>query len=353
MTAVGIGAGLNTFTPAFDPAATGSLQVEFTRNPKIFKLLQYIKLIPVNVMAGYYLRMDPLQGNRVVTPQDQIWPIGMDRPKGRTLDADYILYATQRYTESFSLPNEIAAQAKWDVKAFYARVAATLMMVGRTRRAWAKINDTTLYTSGTNLFANTNALVGSAVPWDAATDVGGIQQTIQSAIQKIQLNTASVAQASDICMIINPRTAKKMSASAEMRSFVKANEASLNFLQSMTPTWRTWNIPPNLYGLGNVVVEDASYTSTRKGASTQTSDYIAPDNVVTFAARPDGLIGAEGVPSFAGISCFAYEDMTVEIGDPQGEDAVKNRRTWGGVTDNSGFDLTAPAAMLRLTTCFT
>jgi hypothetical protein len=348
----GLGAGLNTFTPAFDPAATGALQVEFTRSPSLFRINKYVKLTPVSQMAGYYMRVDPKQGTRVVSVNDQIWPIGQDRPSGRALDADFVAYQCQRYTEGFQLGTEVVEQAKFDVLAMHARHAATLLMTGRTRRAWTEISTAGNYTSGENLFANTTALTGGAAPWNSGADNANIQTGITTALQKIQLNSGGVVSPSDVKLVINPNTARTLATQPEIRNYVKNYPAALDFLRG-DQTFALWGLPSSLFGVGELVVEDAVYVSTRKGAGTQTSSYVCPDNVAFFCGRPEGLIGVEGVPSFAGVTCFAYEDMTMEIFSGATEEIAINRRVRGGVTDNSGFDVTAPASCLYLTTCFT
>jgi len=347
-----VGAGMNTFTPAFDPAATGSLQIEFTRNPKTFKLNRYSQLIPVTQLAGYYMRVDPKNAVRIVNEQDGVWPIGQDRPTGDPVDVDLTpQFACKRFTDGFNVPNETADSAKFDVVAMHARIAATKAMTRRTLRSWTTLTTAANYTSGENLFANTTALVGGAKPWNSGADNANIQEGVQAAVQRIQLNTAGVVGPESVVMVCNPNTAKTISQQPEIRNYVKNYPAAMEFLKG-SREFSTWNLPGNLFGLGDVVVEDAVRVTTRRGASTQTTTYVCPDNVVLFLGRPGGLIGVEGVPTFSALSIFAYEDMTIETFGG-GEDQQINRRMRGGVTDNSDPNLTAPASAVYLQTCFT
>lgn len=92
MAEVAPGGGLNTFVPTFS-AATGQIQIEFTRSPNKFALTRYAQLVPVQQMAGYYLRIDEEETARVVATQDQIWPLGEDRPTGINTDFDFVTYS--------------------------------------------------------------------------------------------------------------------------------------------------------------------------------------------------------------------------------------------------------------------
>lgn len=72
MTEVAPGGGLNTFIPTFSPA-TGQIQIEFTRSPNKFAITRYAQLVPVQQMAGFFLRIDEEETARVVQTQDQLW----------------------------------------------------------------------------------------------------------------------------------------------------------------------------------------------------------------------------------------------------------------------------------------
>lgn len=349
-----IGGGMNTFTPTFDPAASGSLQVEYTRNPASFKLNRYTRLVPVEATSGRYLRIDPIQNTRVKDVNDGRWPYGQDRPKGKTYDFSFHDYTTERFTDGFQFPLEPVQQAKWPVMAASARTAAQIAMTRRALRTATLLQNASNYPTG-QAPANTNAIVGAAVPWDSTNSATkGIQKTIRAVARAFARQTGGVIRLSDIVMVMGPGTADRMASSVEIEKYVINYEKTIQFLQ-YRGDFDQYGLPPNLFGLGDVVVEDTVRTSTERGAATQTTDFMWGDGKVVFLHRPGGLLSenaATEMPDFAAVGIFAYEDMTVEV-FANGDDAIKHRRVDAYVNDNSVPVLMAPAGAIYLQDCFT
>jgi len=352
MAEYGIGGGLNTFIPTFS-AATGQIQVEFTRSVNRFPITQYAQIVPVQAMSGFYLRIDEEETARVVNTQDLQWPLGEDRPTGINSDLDWTQWTAQRFQSSFAIPQETARQAQWDVVASHARIAAAKMMTHRAYRmanlittAGVSAGSETIsqpWTTSVNYFANTNALLGTATPI-TGTNTDAVQKIIRGAIEKIVQNTVGVVGPQDIYLIVNPTTARIMATNDGVRDYIKNTPHALNFLKGDT-TFAAYGLPQNLFGLGGVVVDDTVRVSTRKGGANTRGFFYG--NGMYFVSRPGGLVGNEG-PSFSTCSVFAYEDMTVEtLEDPW------NRRIRGSVTDNSAVVITAPLSGLALADCTT
>jgi hypothetical protein len=339
MAEYGIGGGLNTFIPTFS-AATGQIQIEFTRSVNRFPITQYAQIVPVQQMSGYYLRIDEEETARVVNTQDYQWPLGEDRPTGINSDIDWLQFTCQRFQSSFHIPQETARQAQWDVVASHARIAAAKMMTHRSLRMATELTTTGNYTTGTNYFANASDLVTST----NITSTDGVQQIIRAAIEKIVQNTVGAVSPKDILLVVNPTTARILATSDGVRDYVKNYPAALSFLKG-DDTFAAYGLPQTLFGLGGVVVDDTTRVTTRKGNSSPSRSFLygtstAPGMV--FVSRPGGLVGNEG-PSFSSATIFAYEDMTVEtLEDPW------NRRVRGSVTDNSAAVLTAPLSALYI-----
>ena len=347
MAEVGTGGGLNTFVPTFS-AATGQIQIEFTRSPNKFAITRYAQLVPVQQAAGYFLRIDEEETARVVNTQDNIWPLGEDRPTGINSDFDFVAYGCARYQSSFSIPQETARQAQWDIVASHARIAAAKMMTHRSYRAASLISTNTSYASAmryTSYAASNMAghyttatallndnVLGSGVLAD------GVQALFRGACEKIVQSTNAAVTPSDICAVVNPITARLIASTEGVRDYVKNYPAALNFLQG-DAQFATYGLPSQMFGV-NVVVDDTVRVSNRKGASKSVGFFYGDESApgIAFVSRPGGMIGNEG-PSFSTVSIFAYEDMTVEtLDDPW------NRRIRGSVTDNSAIELTAPLA---------
>jgi hypothetical protein len=339
MAEYGIGGGLNTFVPTFS-AATGQIQIEFTRAANRFPITQYAQIVPVQQMSGYYLRIDEEETARVVNTQDLQWPLGEDRPTGINNDIEWTQFTCQRFQSSFHIPQETARQAQWDVVASHARIAAQKMMTLRSLRMATQLTTVGNYTSGLNYFADASTLTGST----NITSGNGVQIVIQNAIERIVQNTVGAVSAKDIILVINPITARIMAATAGVTDYVKNYPAAFSFLKG-DDTFAAYGLPQSLFGLGGVVVDDTVRVTTRKGSGSPARSFLYGDAsapAMVFVSRPGGLVGNEG-PSFSSATIFAYEDMSVEtLEDPW------NRRVRGSVTDNSATVLTAPLSALYI-----
>lgn len=347
MAEVGTGGGLNTFVPTFS-AATGQIQVEFTRSPNKFAITRYAQLVPVQQMAGYYLRIDEEETARVVATQDNIWPLGEDRPTGINSDFDFVSYGCQRFQSSFHIPQETARQAQWDIVASHARIAAAKMMTLRGYRAANLISTDTSYvaaqrytsysaSNGSGHYTTATALINNNVI-GSTPETDGVQVLFRTAVEKIVQATNAAVSPTDICAVINPTTARLLASTDGVREYVKNYPAAMNFLQG-DAQFATYGLPSQMFGV-NVVVDDTVRVSNRKGSSKSVSFFYGTASApgIAFVSRPGGMVGNEG-PSFSTVSIFAYEDMTVEtLEDPW------NRRIRGSVTDNSAIELTAPLA---------
>jgi hypothetical protein len=154
-------------------------------------------------------------------------------------------------------------------------------------------------------------------------------------MRQVSLSSGGAIAPNQLIMVISPTVANAISQSPEVREYVRNYPAALSFLQG-SDTFSRWGIPPTLFGLGDVVVDDSVKVTSKKGASSLTSSYIYGESAI-FVSRPGGLVGVEGASSFSTCQIFAYEDMTVEqFNDPM------NRRIEGRVIDNSVAAVVAP-----------
>jgi hypothetical protein len=327
-----VGGGLSTYIPSTNDLATGALQVEFTRSVNTFSITRYAQLVPVTKEAGFYLRQDPTDAVRIPNLSEFAWAKGQDRPAGKQNSFDFVPYATARYNYGFYVPTETAQQAAWDTIAQHARTKMTQAMTGRTMRVASTLADSASW--GSNYSATATAF--GFGPWNAGTSARSIQKSIQKVMQQVQFSTGGAVRPSELIMVISPTVAQAIAQSAEVLEYVKSNPMSPAFLQG-SDLYSQWGIPPKLFGIGDVVVEDAVRVSTKKKTDgSATSAYIMGSGAY-FVSRPGGLVGVEGAPSFSTVQVFAYEDMVVEQWtDP------KNRRIEGSVVDNSDVRVVAP-----------
>ena len=328
------GGGLSTYVPSTNDLATGALQVEFTRTVNSFALSRYAQIVPTSKMTGYYLRQDVPDNVRVTDTKEFAWALGTDRPTGKQNSFDFVSYSTERYAYPFYIPQETANQAAWDVVAQHARSKAQLAMTARTIRAASVLSTSGNW--GGNYVATPATSPISAGSWTASSVANGfIQKTIQAVMRQVSLSSGGAVAPNQLIMVISPTIAQVVSQAPETKEYVKNYPQALSFLQG-SDTFSRWGIPPTLFGLGDVVVDDSVKVTSKKGASSLTSSYVY-GNGAYFLSRPGGLVGVEGAASFSTMQIFAYEDMTVEqFNDPM------NRRLEGRVIDNSVAAVVAP-----------
>lgn len=334
MSYVTVGGGLNTYIPSTNALATGALQVEFTRAVNTFPITKYAQIVPVNQMTGYYLRLNSDDNVRVTDTNEFAWPLGNDRPVGKTNEHDFVSFVCARYAYPFYIPNETVKQAAWDVVAQHARAKAQLAMTARSMRTATALTTSSTFNAVGNYYATGTAISGGA--WTtSSTNI--IQKGIQTALQRISLATGGAVRGeTDVMMVISPTVANLLSQTSEVRDYVKNYPAALPFLQG-ADTFAKYGLPPNLFGV-QVVVDDSVKVTTKKGAASTTRSFVYGNSAV-FVSRPGGLVGVEGSTSFATCQIFAFEDMTVENWDDP-----KDRRIEGRVIDNSTSEVVAPVS---------
>lgn len=336
-------------TNVFIPAATSLLQVEFSRNPLSFGLATYMQIIPGQAVTGLFPELSSSDPVTVVNEHDTYWPDGQERPRGRKRPLRWVQWRCKRHSHGFQLGSLTVDQAAFDIVASHARASAAWCMTNRTLQA-----QTVLTTSGNwpsaNQSATVDALLGTTgEDWvDSSTTENSIKRSFNKVKQVILQQTGGVVSGEQLCVIINPVTADKMSRTAEILDYMKAHEQAMAVLRGVERRFvDTWGLPPALYGI-EVCVEDAvRQTTRRKIDGTGTLAFIFPDDKAVFASRVGGLIGpgavigpdgvANAAPSFTTLTGFFNEEMTIET-----EVDGWNRITKGDAVDNRDIVLTAP-----------
>lgn len=332
--------GMNTHVQAFQK---GGLVIDFSRNPRDFKINQYMQIVPVQKQTDFYLRMTLEEAARVINSSmaDNAWADGNDRPSGvgETESFGFEAYRCERYFYPCTLGQLAIDQAAWDVKNQHVRIKAQQAMTKRSVKAI-----TAMTTSGSYDATHTSAVAsisGNSGTWAASTVArGDIQRSLNYAANIIRKDTFSTVKPEDLILVMSPGCALAIGASQEIKDYMKGSYEAGKLIRGET-NWRNknYNIPDNLYGY-EVVVEDTVKVTSRKGA-TKASSYAMPDASPFMCARVGGLEGVAGAPNFSTGVIFVYspDDMaTIDEYDS------KNRRTDLGVVDNFQALLIAPVS---------
>ncbi len=329
----------NVFIPNHE--ASGSLVVDFSRNPKDFAINEYAQIIPTkdNRIAGYYLRMTVEQAGRLVNTDmaDLLWPDGAAAPEdnNETESHDFVYFKTKRFKYGFRLGNLTIQQATWDIVAQHGRIAAQRAMTGRTLRLMNLL--TTAGNWGTHT-STVNALTGTG-NWSAATSANlNIKKSLDRAVELILQDTLGAINLDDLRLVISPGCALRLVETQEIVDIIKQANTGIQYIRNEMAGGTTYfGLPTVLYGLP-LVVEKTVRVTSRKGA-TRASSYVLANDRAVITARPSGLVGVAEAPNFSTAAVFMSEEMTVET-----KDDTDNRRTSGRVVENFEPALLAPAS---------
>jgi hypothetical protein len=328
LTMVHPGGAPNTFVPSTE--ATRNMIVDYSRNVQSFALNKWLYIVPVTKMVGLYTKMTVEEAGRMLNSdaRDDYWPLGQDAPddRGRMEKFDFPSFHTKRYRRGFRIPGEVAEEASWDILAQHARIIAQHAMTRRTRLAATLVQTTTNW-AATHTSAVTGLTNGAGITvtgkWDVSTTARlDIKKSLICGIQAIQKDTFNAVNINDIKLVIGPDTAAGMATSQEIADFVKGSPAARDYIGNKLGPNAYYGLPRDLYGV-EIILEDAVYTSSRKGNSTQTKSWVWDGDKPALLYRAggesgksdDGLVGPDNsneAPTFSTVTCFMKEEMTVE-----------------------------------------
>lgn len=323
--------GWNTYVPGTQ--STNNLIINFARNPKDFKTLNYTQVIKVDKNVGMYTRMTNEVCARFLHSNDSVWQDGNERPMGFHNLESFAreTYRTVRRTFPVTLGYNITEQADWNMFSQYERMLATQAMTARSQMIVDCMMTEASY-DASHIF-NVTSSYGD---WGASLTADGfIKNTLYTAINTIVKDTLGVVQQKDLVLIVGPEAAKKIALSQEIVDYIKGSPESWKATQGQLGT-SPYGLPETLYGV-RVIVEDGVKVTNKKGNAT-VREWIFPENMGILCSRVGGLEGFEG-PNFSTCVLFAKEEMTTERFDD-----AENRRTKLSVTEDYAPMVIAPVS---------
>lgn len=333
--------GSNTFVPNHE--ASGKLVVAFSRNIKDFRINRYCQLIPSKQTVGYYMNMTAEEAARLINSDgtDFRWPDGAEAPRGEdgTESFEWLQYRCQRYLYNVTLGDLAVQQADWGITDQHLAIKAQQAMTARTLEAVTALTTTASYDATHTAAAS--AISGNTGTWAASTTARqDIKRSINTAVQIILKDTLGMVKMEDLVLVLGPAEAAAISESQELVDHVKGSPEALAQFRGELPGRNVgYGLPDRLYGI-QVEVEDAVRVTTRKGATTSRS-FVWPAGYAALVARPGGLVGQAGAPSFSTVAGFIYEKDDMAVEQKHDED---NRLTKARIVDHRKFVVIAPAS---------
>jgi len=329
----------NVFVKNHD--ATNKMVVDFARDPKKFAVNQYVQVVPVKDLAGYYLKVTVEEAGRILYAglENFVWHDGAEAPEGN--DAlekfEYLEYRCMRRAFPFTIGDLTVEQATWDILAQHASIKARQSMTARTHLAVSALTTTGNYDSSHVL--NVPSISGNLGKWTQSTTARqDIKRSLNTAAEVILDDTLGAIEIDDLVVVINSALAARLAETQEITDYIKGSPESLAQVRGELPGRNTmYGLPDKLYGYP-IIVEKTRKVTSAKGATRAASQILATATPF-MCARPGSLIGVAGAPSFSTATIFAQEEMTVETLKD-----TRNRRTLGRTVDTVAAVLTAPAS---------
>lgn len=324
-----------------DHDATNKMTIDFARNVRDFAVNQYVQVVPVKKVAGYYLKMTIEEAGRIqhTDLRNFLWPDGQPAPEGAegTESFQYLGYETWRYAYAFQLGDLTVDQASWNILAQHASIKSRQAMTGRTQLALTAAITTGNY-DATHVI-DIPTLAGNSGKWSESTTARqDIKRSLFTAAERILDDTLAAIDPQDLRLVISSGLAAEISQSQELVDYIKGSPEAYAQIRGELPNKnRFYGIPSQLYGF-EVVVDASRKVTTKKGATTARSSILAKGTPF-LCSRPGGLVGVADAPNFSTLVIFAHEEMTVEtLRD------APNRRTTGRVVENVVAAAVAPVS---------
>jgi hypothetical protein len=320
-TGPGYPGGGNTYVP---PDISDRLRIGFSRNAKKFHLPKYVQYVESPKHVAYYLKITSADATRILNTNDFAWPDGQvaTDPDTGTESFNFIPFVCKRNKYDFKIGDITSEQAAWPIVEQHASNMGSKLMTARTIRMFAVATNTANWTiagsddNAANL-AYDHTASASALgfgPWDQGTaTTPNIQNTCGYVADIINQDTQGVidSEPEDSCLIMNPRTARLVAASPEIKESVKYGPYSQPQIMKGFPGNR-YGLPAELYSY-KVIVENATRNIAPKNLP-PVRVYCVPNQAILFTSRVGGLEGAYGAPSFSTLTMFWWKhEMTVQV----------------------------------------
>lgn len=335
---------LNVFVRDHD--ATNKMVIDFARNVKKFAVNQYIQVVPVKKMAGYYLKMTVEEAGRIQYSdlRNFVWYDGQPAPEGPDgLESfSYEQYETIRYAYPFPLGDLTNEQASWNIMAQHASIKSRQAMTARTQLAITALTTAGNYDASHVL--DVTAISGNSGNWAQSTTARqDIKRSLTTASELILDHTLAGIELDDLVLVISSALAADLAQTQELVDYIKHSPEALAQIRGELPGQNAmYGLPDKLYGIP-LVVEKTRKVTSRKGATRAASQVLAKGTPF-LCARPGGLVGVADSPNFSTACIFAFEEMTVEQ-----HRQPEHRRTLCRVVENLCAVVVAPASGVLFT----
>lgn len=342
----------NVYVPNHE--ASGRLVVDFARNPKDFAVNRYTQTVPVDQILGLFQQMTVEERGRMLTSTaaEYVFADGADAPLGAEGTESFIWqqFLATRYAYPFVIGQMTAQQATWDIISQHSGIMAQKAMTVRTQLAYTQLTTSGNYASGHVSTVFGGSITGTSGNWAQSTTArADIKRSLFFAFEKIMDDTLSgVTRMEDMVLVIGSAVAALIAESQEIIDYIKGSPDAYAAIRGDLPnqmTNRLYGLPADLYGFPLVVDVTRKVTSAKLATRAASAIFGGLGNIGSLnafmIARPGGLVGVAGAPSYCFLHNFVYKlfDMLVETKNDD-----DNKRIKGRVIDAFVMKVPAPQA---------
>lgn len=346
----------------FVPEVTGEV-VAYLRRQDDFPLNKYVQYKPTKAIVGLYVQMGRDQGVRVVTTEEFAWEDGDPAPHGESNKTPFQVQDFRCFRKAYPWIvgyMTIDQATLWKPKLVYMQSALTQCLTDRTNRT-AKILQTAANWGSHS--ASVATLTGQSFTWQQASDDPNngaynlILKSLQTAARNVHLDTNGAVKFKDLRVVVGPDLALAAAQSAEMVNYCRESKDALMLVkEGFDPQYNLWGLPQQFKGF-NFVVEDTMFVPDRVQVSTLTTtaplqppespnrQYCFLPTSAVMMARPGGIDGDIGAPSFSTIQIYHYKGLA----EVQVFDEPKNERIFGRVKETIAIVLAANMSGFQIT----
>jgi len=284
--------------------------IAVVRDPKTFMHNRYIQYVPTPYPMAVWTEVERTQFSRLLQSGETVWTDGEARPVNRqnrlrhtTKTADSI-----RHDIGWMLGYQTIENTNlYQVRPAHMTMATHQLINQIYSDTWTELTTSGNYPSG-----HTDTATNVA---GAKLDTGTLSNPYYAKFllycgELINRVTGGVVQITDLVAIMNPKTAKLIGVSAEMRQwFANSVLADKVYADPHQAVDRNFGLPPVYQGVEQIV-ETKAYTTTAQdvtsGTDTPSYSYFVPDNTVLVMSRKGGIDSLPGEMPFSSVQMFYY-----------------------------------------------
>lgn len=359
----------NIFIPGYsgDKDAQARLLIGHALNEDVIGLNQWATVIGTDSAEAFYPTFNSSDFVRLksTTGFDRTWADTTDRPAAmQGIRYTNRKYRLERYGESMLVGNLAEEYSQIGPLVTLSQdTLASRALVWRSVVAGAVLTNSANYITAAapsiydNYFADWATMIATLCPAIYPTGYFGtnmysgtiaapvFKRFLGHAVSFIQRVTNGRIKVQDLCFVINPVTAAKLSGTEEMHAFQAQQANSLALLKGESPAFEdVFGMPQPTYKI-RVVADPTAFTLGPPVADSSTvpdfgrQQYVIPDDFISVCTRAGTVAGMSGSAGFSSVVLFQNKSRAMK---PTTIPDIRNERLEVALEDMFTAEMVSP-----------